>query len=145
MEIIEVIQEEHRSIKVILKTLKKEMISLVMDQRVDRVLWSMTLAFIKESIIDYHHLKEREYFKTHKGISTYDNYAQMLYMITEYHEMIEIQYHKLLECWNLYQSGKTIARFKIMEQGEKLIHLLKSSMHLEETLFNLTRHECIVK
>lgn len=145
MKIVEVIQEEHRSIKMILKTLKKEMVSLVVDQRVDKVVWSMSLAFIKESIIDYHHLKEREYFKAHKWVSAYDNYAKILYMITEYHEMIEIQYHKLLECWSLYQSGQTIARFKVMEQGEKLIHLLTSSMQLEETLFNLTRHECIVK
>lgn len=145
MEIVRVIEEEHVNIRMILNTLKKEMVSLVMDQRVDKILWSMSLAFIKESIIDYHHLEEREYFKTHSRVNTYDQYAKILYMITEYHEMIEIQYHKLLECWSLYQSGQTIARFRVMEQGEKLIHLLTSSMQLEETLFSLTRHECIVK
>ena len=128
METMEMIHKEHRNIEAVLRALKKEIVSLAIDQRVDKVMWAMSLAF-------------REY----KLISLYESSSEMLHTITEYHELVELQYNKLVECWNLYQEGQTLARFNVMEEGEKLIRLLGASMLLEEKLFNLTTHECIVK
>lgn len=145
METMEMIHKEHRNIEAVLRALKKEIVSLAIDQRVDKVMWAMSLAFIKDSVIDFHHLREREYFREYKLISLYESSSEMLHTITEYHELVELQYNKLVECWNLYQEGQTLARFNVMEEGEKLIRLLGVSMLLEEKLFNLTTHECIVK
>lgn len=145
METIESIQKEHQTIKTVLRNLKKEIVSLVIDQRVDKIVWSVSLAFIEESVIHFHHLKEREYLIGYKLSSQYKSFSKMISTIEEYHELVAFEYSLLIDYWNLYQEGQTLARFNVMEEGEKLIHLLEKSMSLEEKLFDLTRHECIVK
>lgn len=145
MEIIDSIQEEHRTIKAVLRKIKKELVSLVIDQSVDKVVWAIGLAFIGDSVINFHHLKEREYLTEHRLLSQYKNLAEMINTIIEYHELVILEYNLLMEYWKLYQEGQNLARFNIMEEGEKLIRILEESMTLEEKLFDLTRNECIVK
>lgn len=145
MDTIEIIRKEHRAIEAVLKQLKKELVSLVIDQRVDKVTWAISLAFIEESVIGFHHLREREYLIGYKVSESYKSLADGIHTIMEYHELVELEYNKLIEYWNLYQEGQTLARFNVMEEGERLIQILKQSIHLEEKLFNLTTNECIVK
>lgn len=145
METIQVIQKEHQTIKSVLRELKKEIVSLVIDQRVDKVLWAISLAFIQNSVIDFHHLRERELMMGYKLSNQYKSLNEMIQTISERHEMIEYEYNLLFDYWNLYQEGHTLARFNVMEEGEKMIRLLEESMCLEEKLFDLTTTECIVK
>lgn len=145
METMDSIQKEHQAIKTVLRELKKEIVSLVIDQRVDKVVWAMSLAFLEDSVINFHHLREREYFIGYKLSSQYKSLPEMIHTVTEYHELVAFEYNLLIKYWNLYQEGQTLARFNVMEEGERLIHILEKSMELEEKLFDLTTHECIVK
>lgn len=145
MDAICVIQKEHGTIKGILKEFKKELVSLVQYERVDKVMWAICLAFIKENIIKFHHLREREMIMSYKMEPKYKKYEEMINSIEERHELIECYYDRLLEYWIYYQNGQSLARFNIMEEGEGMLLLMELTMAMEEKLFNLTRNECIVK
>lgn len=145
METIVDIQKEHAAIRAVLKKLKKEIVSLVIDQRIEKVSWAVSLAFIKDSVINFHNLREGECILRYKSAGEYKNLDEMMQTISERHELIEVEYDLLVNYWNLYQEGHTLARFNVMEEGEKMIRLLEESMRLEEKLFDLTTNECIVK
>lgn len=145
MDTIQVIRKEHATIRSILRELKKELVSLVQDQRVDKVMWAVCLAFIKENIIKFHHLRERELIMCYKMDPQYKKYEEMMQSIVERHELVECYYERLLEYWIYYQNGQSLARFNVMEEGESMLLLMEISMAIEEKLFDLTRSECIVQ
>ncbi|WP_053986207.1 hypothetical protein [Niameybacter massiliensis] len=145
MDTMEIIQKEHLTIKSILRQMKSELVSLVQDQRVDKVMWSICLAFVKENIIGFHHLRERELIMNYRLGGNYKQYEELMNSINERHELIACHYERLVEFWNYYQNGHTLARYNVMEEGESLILLMEISMTMEEKLFDLTRNECIVQ
>lgn len=145
METMASIQKEHAAIRAILKKIKKEIVSLVIDQRVEKMIWAVSLAFIRDSVINFHNLRERETMVRYRFAGQYKNLDEIMQTINERHELIELEYNLLFDYWNLYQEGHTLARFNVMEEGEKMIRLLEESMWLEEKLFDLTTNECIVK
>lgn len=145
METMKSIQKEHAAIKAILKKIKKQIVSLVIDQRVEKMIWAVSLAFIRDSVINFHNLRERETMDIYRATGEYKNLDEIMQAISERHELIELEYNLLFDYWNLYQEGHTLARFNVMEEGEKMIRLLEESMRLEEKLFDLTTNECIVK
>ncbi|MEG2302492.1 MAG: hypothetical protein RSC14_06405 [Niameybacter sp.] len=142
MDEISMIQKEHWTIQSILRELKKELVSLVQDESVDKVMWSICLAFIKENIIGIHHVKEEEAIRAYK---IEGEYGELIESIKERHELIACHYERLVEFWNWYQNGHALARFNVMEEGESLILLMEVSMAMEEKLFDLTRGKCIVQ
>lgn len=139
------VQQEHIVIRDVLKEFKKQLISLVQYERVDKVSWAICLAFMSENMIKLHHTEEMKQIMYYQGDPQYKKYNELMNTIVERHELIECYYERLLQYWNFYQNGQSLARFNIMEEGEGILLLMEITMTMEEKLFNLTRNECIVK